>query len=273
MIQDLSHSSFKFLSKEEVNNINLDSIAENSLIGFILEVDLEYCKELHDLHSNYPLCYDVLSKCCKDIADWYDITPSLGDKVKYVVHYENLKYYLPLRMKLIKIHRILSFKQSNWLKKYVDFNTKKRQESIDEFNKSLYKLLNNSIYGKSIENQRKRRNVKLINDKKTYLKCVNKQNFVPSKILDKNFVTVHCSKTILTLNKPIYVDFCILELSKLLMCQFHYDYVLKTFNNVKLLFTDTGSLVYETKNSNVYDQCFKDKDLFDFSGYPKDSIY
>ena len=109
--------------------------------------------------------------------------------------------------------------------------------------------------------------------KKTYLKCVNKPNFVPSKILDKNFVTVHCSKTILTLNKPIYVGFCILELSKLLMCQFHYDYVLKTFNNVKLLFTDTDSLVYETKNSNVYDQCFKDKDLFDFSGYPKDSIY
>ena len=164
------------MSKEEVNNINLDSIAENSLIGFTLEVDLEYCKGLHDLHSDYPLCpdkievsYDVLSKCCKDTADWCDITPSLGDKVKYVVHYENLKYYLPLRMKLIKIHRILSFKQSNWLKKYVDFNTKKRQESTDEFNKSLYKLLNSSIYGKGIENQRKRMNVKLINDKKNLL--------------------------------------------------------------------------------------------------------
>ena len=167
-------------------------------------------------------------------------------------------------MKLIKIYRILIFKQSNWLKMYVDFDTKKRQESTDEFNKNLYKLLNNCIYGKSIENQRKRIDVKLINDKKTYQTCVNKPNFVSCKKVDKNFVAVHCSKKVLTLNKPIYVGFCILELSKLLMYQFHYNYVQKTFD-AKLLFTDTDSLVYEIKGGNVYDQCFKDKQLFDFS--------
>ena len=172
-------------------------------------------------------------------------------------------------MKLVKIHRILSFKQSNWLKKYVDFNTKKRQEGSDEFNKGLYTLLNNWIYGKSIENQRKRMNVKLINGKKKHQKCVNKPNFISHKLFDKNFVAIHCAKTILTLNKPIYVGFCILELSKLLTYQFHYDYVLKTFD-AKLLFTDTDSFVYEIKNSNVYDQC---KYLFDFSGYPKNSVY
>ena len=140
----------------------------------------------------------MLSKYCTDIADWHGIKvggvkkliPNLGDKVKYVVHYENLKYYLLLGMKLVKIHRILSFKQSNWLKKYVDFNTKKRQESTDEFSTGLYKLLNNCIYGKSIENQRKRMNVKLINDKKVYQRCVNKPNFISSKIFDKTFVAV-----------------------------------------------------------------------------------
>ena len=73
-------------------------------------------------------------------------------------------------------------------------------------------------------------------------------------------------------NKPIYVGFCILELSKLLMYQFHYDYVLKNFD-ARLLYTDTDSLVYEIKGGNVYDQCFKNKELFDFSGYSKDSIY
>ena len=143
-------------------------------------------------------------------------------------------------MKLVKIHRILSFKQSNWLKN-VDFNTKKKQESLDEFNKSLHKLLNNCIYDKSIEHQRKRMNVKLISDQKTYLRCANKPNFISSKIFDKNFVAVHCSKTVLTLNKSIYVGFCILELQKLLLYQFHYDCVLKTFDNIKLLFTDTDS--------------------------------
>ena len=75
------------------------------------------------------------------------------------------------------------------------------------------------------------------------------------------------------MSKPIYVGFCILELSKLLIYQFHDDYVLKTFNDVKLLFTETDSLVYEFKDGNAYDQCFKDKHLFDFSGYPKDSVY
>ena len=181
MILDLSYSSFM--------KSDLDSIAENSPIGYILKVDLEHCKELHDLHSDYPLCpekievsYDMLSKYCKDIADCYEIKvggvkkliPNLGDKVKYVVHYESLKYYISLGMKLVRIHRILKFKQSNWLQSYADFNTKKRQESLGE----ICKLLNSCIYGKSIENIRKRINVKLINDKKTYQKIVNKPNFI-----------------------------------------------------------------------------------------------
>ena len=248
--------------------LDTDSIPENSLIGYILEVDLEYCWELHDLHNDYPLCpekitvsHDMLSGYCREIADWYGIKvggvkkliPNLGDKVRYVVHYKTLRYYLSLGMKLARVHRVLSFKQGNWLKKYVDFSTEKRKQNNDEFSKHLYKLLNNCIYGKSIENIRKRMNVKLINDKKVYLKRVNKPSFISSKILDKNFVAVHCSKKVLTLNKPIYVGFCILELSKLLMHRFHYEYVLKTFNNAKLLFTDTDSLVYEIKGINVYE--------------------
>ena len=109
-------------------------------------------------------------------------------------------------------------------------------------------------------------------DSKEYLKCVSKPNFISQKISDKHFIAVHQIKTVLTLNKPIYVGFCILELSKLIMYKFHYDYVMNTFI-AKLLFTDTDSLVYEIKDKNVYEQCFKDKDLFDFSGYPKDYVY
>ena len=137
----------------------------------------------------------MLSDYCKDIADQYGIKVggvkklilNLGDKVKYVVHYKNLEYYLSLGIKLVKIHRISSLKQSDWLRKYVDFNTKKRQESTDEFNKSLYKLLNNYVYGKNIENIRKRMHVKLVNDKKRYIKSVNKPNFISKIIFDKIF--------------------------------------------------------------------------------------
>ena len=104
------------------------------------------------------------------------------------------------------------------------------------------------VYGKSMENIRKRTNIKLINGQIRYLRCVNKPNCISQKIFDKNFVAVHCVKTVLTLNKPIYVEFSILELSTLLMYKFNYDYVLKTFNDAKLLFTDTDSLVYEIFN-------------------------
>ena len=93
-----------------------------------------------------------------------------------------------------------------------------------------------------MENIRKRINIKLVNDLKEYLKCVSKPNFISQKIFDKNCIAVHKIKTVLTLNKPIFVGFCILELSKLLMYKFHYDYVLDTFD-AKLLFTDTDSLV------------------------------
>ena len=148
----LPYGGFKFLSKEEIKVFALSSIAENSLIGYILEVDLEYPKELHDSHNDYPLCpekiemkYNMLFNYCKEIVDWYSIKvggvkkliPNLCDKVNHIDHYKNLQCYLSLGMKLVKIHRMLKFKESNWLKSYVDFNIEKRKESPDEFSKNL----------------------------------------------------------------------------------------------------------------------------------------
>ena len=144
----LPYGGFKFLGEKEIDDFKLDSISENSLIGYILEVDLEYCWNLHDLPNDHPFCpkkievsYDMLRKYCKDIADWYSIKvgdvkkliPNLSDKLKYVVHYKILKYCLSLGIKLKRIQKILSFKQSNWLKSYTDFNTDKRKGSPEEF--------------------------------------------------------------------------------------------------------------------------------------------
>ena len=158
----LPYGGFKCLSNDEIDNFDIFSIKEDSKIGYISEADLEYCKELHDIHNGYPLRpehisinYDMLSDYCKNIVDKYNIKvggvkkliPNLYDKNKYPIHYKNLQYSLKLGIKLIKIHRILSFKQKNWLRVFTDFNTKKRQESNDEFNKNLYKLFNNCIYG------------------------------------------------------------------------------------------------------------------------------
>ena len=133
----------------------------------------------------------MLSKYCSDIANKYGIkigeVPNLGNKEKYVIHYRNLQLYLSLGMKLTKVHRILKFKQSHYFKKIIDFNTEKRKNVINDFEKNFFKL----------------------------------------KIFSKNVVAIHKIKAVLKLNKPIYVGFSILELSKLLMHDFHYGYFLK----------------------------------------------
>ena len=141
MSKYLSYGQFKWLTN--VDELDVMSINEKSDVGYILEVDLKYPDKLHNLHDDYPLAAeklavtnDMLSKYCKSIADKYEIKvgdvkkviPNLGNKTKYVVHYKNLQLYLSLGMKLTKIHRVLQFKQSDWMNKYIDFNTKKKNE-------------------------------------------------------------------------------------------------------------------------------------------------
>ena len=181
--------------------------------------------------------------------------------------------YVSLGMVVQRIHGVLRFKQSDWLKSFVMFNTAKRMNAANEFEKSFFKLIINSVYGKTMKNVRKRVNVKLINNEKKYLKVVSWPSFVSQKILDKNLIAVHKIKLALLLNKLIYVGFSILELSKMIMYDWHYNYFVKKFD-CSLLFSDTDSLVYEIKGvDSVYDEVFRDKKLFDFSGYDKGSTY
>ena len=222
----------------------------------------------------------MLSKYCKSIADKYEINvgdvkkliPNLGNKTKYVVHYRNMQLHLSLGMKLTKIHRVLQFKQSNWMKKYIDFNIKKRMCATNDFEKDCFKLVINSVYGKTMENLRKRINVRFVNSKKEFLKYTSIPAYVNHKLFNKNFAAIHEVKPVLILNKPIYVGFTVLDLSKWLMYDFHYNFIKSNFS-AKLLFTDTDSLTYEIKSENIYKEFYKWKDLFDFSNYSKDSTF
>ena len=174
-----------------------------------------------------------MSNYCKKIADKYEIKvgdvmiliPNLGDKTNYVLHYRNLQLYLSLGMKLTKIHRVLKFKQSDWMKKYINFNTEKRTKAANSFEKYFIKLMINSVYGKTMKNLRKRINVRLVNNEKDFLKYTSRPTHVTHKIFDKNYAAIHEIKPVLTLNKPIYVGFAVLELSKWLMYDFHYDFI------------------------------------------------
>ena len=159
-------------------------------------------------------------------------------------------------MKLTKIHRVLKFKQSGWMKKYIDFNTKKRMSATNDFEKDFFKLMMNSVYGKTMENLRKIINVKFANNKKDFLKYTSKPTYVTHKLFNKNFSAIHEVKQVLVLNKPIYVGFTVLDLSKWLMYDVRYNFVKKNFN-AELLFTDTDSLTYEIKSKNVYKEFYK----------------
>ena len=272
---------------KNVDKLDLMSINRKSDIGYILEVDLKYPDELHEVRNDYPLApeklavtSDILSNYCKSIADKYDIKvgdvkkliPNLANKSKYVLHYRNLQLYLSLGMKLTKIHRMLIFKQSDWMKTYIDFNTKKTMSATNDFVKYFFKLMINSVYGKTMENLRKRINVRFVNNEKDFLKYTSKPTYVTHKLFNKTFAAIHEVRQVLVLNKPIYVGFTVLELSKWLMYDFRYNFIKKNFN-VELLFTDTDSLTFKIKSENVYKEFYKWKDLFDFSNYSKNSTF
>jgi len=160
------------------------------------------------------------------------------------------------------------------LKPYIDFNTQKRKEAKNDFEKDFRKLMNNSVYGKTMENVRKRQNIILISDKDKFVKQVSKPTYISSKIFNKDLVAVHKLKQTITLNKPIYVGMCILDLSNTLMYDFHYKHIKKKYGSkTKLFFTDTDSLCYEIETEDVYKDMGESKDLFDFSNYDKNSPF
>ena len=287
MSQYLPTGGFRWMTEKQISELN--KYKENSEKGVILEVDLEYPKELHNLHNDYPLAAEsvrvnknMLSDYCKKIATKYNIStgqvhkliPTLSNKEKYVLHYRNLQLYLDLGLKLKKIHRVLEFDQSPWLKQYIDFNTQKRTQAKNAFKKDFFKLMNNSVFGKTMENLRKRVDVRLVTNEKKLLKMASKPTFVFSKIFNENLVAVHKIKEVLTLNRPAYVGMCILDLSKTLMYDFHYNYIKQKYGDkAKLLFTDTDSLTYEIQTEDVYQDFWNDKDRFDNSDYPESSPY
>ena len=285
MIQYLPTGGFEWLTEEEVDLSKHDESEK----GLILEVDLEYPEELHDLHNDYPLAAekikvveDMLSPYCREIAEKFGVKvglvekliPTLSNKERYVLHYRNLQLYMSLGLKLTKIHRALEFNQSPWLKPYIDFNTKKRSEAKNSFEKDFFKLMNNSVFGKTMENLRKRQDIKLVTDEEKLLKWTSKPSFISSKIFNEDLVAVHKIKPTLKLNRPAYVGMCILDLSKTLMYNFHYNYIKSQYGGkARLLFTDTDSLTYEIEANDVYQDFWKDKHLFDNSDYPKNSSF
>ena len=190
MSQPLPTGGFKWVTPDE--------IAECSDKGYLLEVDVKYPKELNDLHN------DLLFMCEKmEINKVEKLVPNLHDKKNYVIHVRALSQTIKHRLILKKIHSMIEFDQSAWLKPYIDFNNKLRTQAKNDFEKDFFKLMNNSVFGKTMENIRNHKDIKLVTSAKGYLKKVMKPNFKSGVLFGENLMGCEMGKVKVVMNKPV----------------------------------------------------------------------
>ena len=260
----------------------------NSKKGWILEVDLEYPAHLHDAHNDYPLAPEKkaikpekMSEYQRRLMAEQELAPpnteklllTLEDKEKYVVHYSNLQFYLRQGMRLKKVHRVIEFDQEPWMEPYIRMNTEFRKQARSDFETDFYKLMNNSVFGKTMENLRNRVDVKIVRSWETdkIRKLLSSPSFDRYTIFGNDMAGIHMHKTKLVLNKPVYTGMTILENSKILMYDFFYNHLKAKYGeNCELVYTDTDSLILDIPTEDVYKDMQENSWLYDTSNYPKD---
>ena len=276
MSQHLPLGDYQWIDEWEITLLqqNILGISDTNSKGYILEVDLEIPNELHDKFSDFTLCPERLFTSAKKSIP-PKLIATLHNKNKYIVHYRYLKTLLKNGFKLTKIHRAISFYQEPWMKKYIELNTERRKTAKSDFEKNFYKLMVNSCYGKMLENCRNRRDFHLVYKPNLVQRWVNKPNFKNRLLLNPktNLTLIEMGKIKIKLDKNIQAGMSVLDISKSVMANFHYDTMKRMFphpGTLSLLYTDTDSLIYEiiTGNRDLYDILSQNKDFFDFSDYP-----
>eukprot|EP00795_Rhopilema_esculentum_P004826 gene4826-21150_t len=261
MSQPLPYGGFKML--DDVRNVNITEILSkpNQDIGYIFKVDLEYPTHLHDAHSDLPLAPERLKVKEEMLSEFqvqmhqklfnyekYKTTPklipNLYDKKEYIIHGDALRQCLNLGLVVTKVHNIVEFKQSTWLKDYIDFNTQKRANAKNDFEKDFFKLMNNAVFGKTMENVRNHSTYEICTGKEQLIRWVRNPIFYGVVEINENTLIVMKKKKTVTLRKPIYVGFSILDISKILMYDFHYNFAKPNLPNVQLCYMDTDSFIY-----------------------------
>ena len=287
MSQPLPTGGFRWV--EDCNQLagTITDLPTDGAEGYILEVDLEYPSELHKAHNAYPLAPERMVVQKEWMSEYQHgllgagvaptevekLVPNLRDKDRYVLHHRNLQLYLSLGMKLKKVHRALRFEQSPWMEPYIKMNTELRKQATSGFEKDLYKLMNNSVFGKTMENLRKRVDVKLVrsHEEDKLRRLIARPAFARANIFDDDLAAVQMHKSRLVLNRPIYVGMSILDLSKSLMYDFYYNQMKAQYGDrVELLYTDTDSLLLEIQTEDVYRHMGQHAGLYDTSDYPED---
>lgn len=254
--------------------------------GFIFEVDLEYPKHLHRLHNDFPFCPER-KKLPKDAIRLLGggvntahpkLLLTLENKEKYVIHYRMLKLALHHGLILKKVHRILQFDQSLWLKSYIDLNIEMRKKAQNDFDKAFYKYLINAIFGKTMENIRSRVDIKIANKFKggrsSAQMLIARPNFKRFTIFDENLVAIELKRTQFLFDKPIIIGMSVLDISKTKMYGFYYGYLKQKYaERCELAYTDTDSFILDIQTDDFYADMRENSHLFDTSDYPLENEY
>ena len=242
----------------------IKSYNENSDRGYFLEIDVELPKNLFSSHKDFSCVPErkTIGKVGKHVC-------SVEDKEKYVVHIRTLKQALNPGLILKRVHRVIQFNQKSWLKQYIDMNTKLKKEAKNEFEKDFFKLMNNSVFGKTMENVRKHRDIKLVTTDEKRNKLVSEPNDHTTKRFSKKFLAIKMKKTKVKMNKPVYLGMSILDISKTLMYEFWCDYIKPKYGDrAKLCFTDTESFVIHIITEYFYEDIADNvESWFDTSNY------
>ena len=209
MSQPLPTGGFKWV---DVNPNEISELVTRTDKGYLLEVDVSYPKELHNSHNDLPFMCERM-----EINGVEKLVPNLRDKKNYVIHIQALNQALQHGLRLDGIHRAIEFDQSPWLKTYIDFNTQLRTAATNDFEKDFFKLMNNSVFGKTIENIRKHRNIKPVMTEERYLHTVMKPNFKSGVLFGEKLMGCEMGKIKVVMNKPVNLGQAILDLSKIVM--------------------------------------------------------
>ena len=268
MTEKLPVKGFRWM--DDISKIDEDFVKnydKNNNKGYILEVDIDYPSKLQNLHSDLPFLPERMI-----INNTKKLVCNLNDKKNYIVHINVLKQALDHGLKFKKVHRVIEFEQEVWLKEYIDINTKLRKKATNDFEKDFFKLMNNAVFGKTMENVRKHWNIKLVKSDKKGNKLVSEPNFHTMKLIDNNLAIIEMKKVKVKMNKPIYLGLSILDISKITMYEFWYDYVkIKYQEKARLCYMDTDSFVVNIKTKDFYKDISQDVNKrFDTSNYTFD---
>ena len=251
----------------EINEKFVKSYNKNSDKGYILEADVDYPNELQNIHSDLPFLPERMV-----INNTKKLVCNLNDKKNYVVHINVLKQALDHGLKLRKVHRVIEFDQEAWLKEYIDVNTELRKKASNDFEKDFFKLMNNAVFGKTMENVRKHWDIKLVKTDKKRNKLVSEPNYHTMKLIDNNLAIIEMRKVKAKMNKPIYLGLSTLDISQNTMYEFWYDYVKSKYEDkARLCYMDTDSFVVTIKTKDFYKDIAENvKERFDTSNYIND---